>query len=228
MEIWNYNESVSIAKYKELEKKFSRKFYNIMERPFKSFINTDKRFNRIYFPFNIKTQTGNKLPESISKFLEMIRYKIIDGDIKYCMDSYDRKYSIAKALLNTSKEMYDEYQFFLQSENYVKPQECLICVSRHPYDIIGSSTGRGWTSCFDFDKKENTFFTEKMKQGCLVAYLISKKDINIKNPISRILIYNVGNEEDPYFISDNLIYGSRVEGLKEEVNTIVRKINRSV
>jgi hypothetical protein len=54
MGIWNYNESVSIAKYKELENKFSRKFYNAMEKPFKSFINTDKRSNRIYFPFNIK------------------------------------------------------------------------------------------------------------------------------------------------------------------------------
>jgi len=228
MEIWSYNESVSISKYKELEKNFNWNVYKRIGDSFNSFIDTDKRFNRIYFPFTIKNEVKKDLPESVSKFLELIRYKMIPGDVKYCLDAYGRKYSIAKALLDSSDEIYDEYQKFLQSENFVKPQECLICISRHPYDIIGSSTGRGWTSCFDFTKKENQYFTEKMGEGCLVAYLITKKDRNIKSPISRILIYNVGDEKEPHFLTDNLIYGSRIDGFKEEVNSIVRKINRSI
>lgn len=225
MRILKYNESVSISKYKELQSNFNWELYKRLENTFKMFIKTDKRFNRIYFPFAIKTSPEKKLPDSITKFLELIRYKIIPGDIKYCLDSYNRKYSIAKALLNSSDEVYDEYQNFLQRENYVKPQECYIVISRHPYDVIGSSTGRGWTSCFDFSKKENGFFLHEMSKGCLVAYLINKNDLNIKSPISRILLYNNGDTENPNFFMDNIIYGSAIDGLKEEVNSITRKIN---
>lgn len=71
-----------------------------------------------------------------------------------------------------------------------------IVISRHPYDLIGMSTRRNWTTCHDlFDKKYGGVYLYQMdtylKAGCLVAYLISKKDKNINNPIARIKINNM-------------------------------------
>lgn len=64
-----------------------------------------------------------------------------------------------------------------------------ICISRHPYDIAGMSTGRGWTSCMNLkDGKFNQYVESSLMNGVLIAYLIKDSDTNINNPTSRLLI----------------------------------------
>ena len=65
-------------------------------------------------------------------------------------------------------------------------------ISRHPYDIIGVSTRRNWTSCIDLHEKEykglhlHGKFKDLLNGGGLAAYLINKEDKNITNPIARV------------------------------------------
>lgn len=68
-----------------------------------------------------------------------------------------------------------------------------IVISRHPYDIAGMSTDRGWDSCMNLvpsPNKENysEYVEPTIMSGALIAYLAKEDDTNIKNPTSRLLI----------------------------------------
>lgn len=64
-----------------------------------------------------------------------------------------------------------------------------IVVSRHPYDIVGMSTGRGWTSCMNLkDGCNRHYVNQELRHGTIIAYLVKDNDLNITNPISRILL----------------------------------------
>lgn len=62
-------------------------------------------------------------------------------------------------------------------------------VSRHPYDVAGMSTDRGWTSCQDLTRGSQCEYVPRdIKAGTIVAYMITKDDKNIENPVGRILL----------------------------------------
>lgn len=98
----------------------------------------------------------------------------------------------------------------------------IVCISRHPYDIAGMSTDRGWTSCkslhsvginydkFNHDGEHSRFVLQESKY-CLIAYLIYEDDRNINHPIARILILpfvNKDNPEDIRYDTSNICYGT--------------------
>lgn len=61
--------------------------------------------------------------------------------------------------------------------NRQKPFKGKIIISRHPYDIIGMSTDRGWTSCMNLKTGEYKHFVESsLMNGVLIAYLSNPKD----------------------------------------------------
>jgi hypothetical protein len=104
-------------------------------------------------------------------------------------------------------------------ENYA------IVISRSPYDIAGMSTDRHWTSCMNLgirginypknepnDAVETTFIDEDIQRGTLIAYLVGIDDLDIKRPVSRVLI-------KPYISQDTkntFIYlvSSKIYGLQ--------------
>lgn len=75
-----------------------------------------------------------------------------------------------------------------------------VVISRHPYDILGMSTDRGWTSCKNMGTKAirtakdqefgnrgcNRHYLYNEVHSLMVAYLIHEKDKNIQNPIARM------------------------------------------
>lgn len=68
-----------------------------------------------------------------------------------------------------------------------------VVISRHPYDIAGMSTDRGWSSCMNLVKTEgmenySEYVEPTIMRGALIAYLIKDKDKNINSPTSRLLI----------------------------------------
>lgn len=126
-----------------------------------------------------------------------------------------------------------------------------IVISRHPYDVLGMSTDRHWTSCMNLETRPIHYKTKKredeegginkdvlpfdLRYGTLIAYLIEKHDSNIERPLSRVNIKpypkvtDVGNNEWSvdnatvlYFVSKDL-YGLRVEGFEETINQWVDK-----
>ena len=71
----------------------------------------------------------------------------------------------------------------------LSPFKGKVCISRHPYDIAGMSTGRGWRSCMNLIDGEYNYYVESsIMAGALIAYLIKDDDENINNPTSRLLI----------------------------------------
>lgn len=89
--------------------------------------------------------------------------------------------------------------------------EFFIVISRHPYDVAGSSTDRSWTSCMDlgldrinYPNKEkrkgvnSEYVKSDITEGTLVAYVVTKDElfkgaggedkVKIQKPLSRILI----------------------------------------
>lgn len=82
--------------------------------------------------------------------------------------------------------------------------DLVIVLSRHPYDIAGMSTGRGWTSCMNlFTGMYKEYVDSSIKAGVLIAYLCSPNDkqvkiskydfrktkkINIQHPLGRCLV----------------------------------------
>lgn len=105
----------------------------------------------------------------------------------------------------------------LSKNNTLKKTDDLqIVISRHPYDIIGMSTNRGWTTCHDLnDKRYNGNhlhnIANNLRGGCLIAYLIRKNDRNIKDPISRCLILRNGFGG---LRPDRHIYGTYIDEFK--------------
>jgi hypothetical protein len=62
-------------------------------------------------------------------------------------------------------------------------------ISRHPYDVAGMSTDRGWDSCLDMDKgvyKKDLH--HEIENGTHVAYLHHKTDPSISHPVARVAL----------------------------------------
>ena len=113
-----------------------------------------------------------------------------------------------------------------------------VVISRHGIDLAGSSTDRDWTSCrkikldSDWNWEDEPVFNE-IEEGVLIAYLINSDDLNIKNPIARIIISPFVNENDPIDIllypNSEQTYGNASESffrfVENESLEITKKIN---
>lgn len=65
----------------------------------------------------------------------------------------------------------------------------MVVISRHPYDIAGMSTDRGWISCMNLIAGSNAkYVMDDVRQGSIIAYLVNKDDINLQRPSGRILL----------------------------------------
>lgn len=93
----------------------------------------------------------------------------------------------------------------------------IICISRHPYDIVGASTDRGWVSCMDLDGGSNrSYLKADVEHGSLIAYLIEEHDRNINRPAGRILIKPYVAGKETVLLCD-MVYGADVQGFRVSV-----------
>ena len=109
--------------------------------------------------------------------------------------------------------------------NRVVPFKGKIIISRHPYDIAGMSTDRGWTSCMNLGGSGSykNYVFPAIINGTLIAYLVNENDTNINKPISRLLIKPyVKRGEAPDFDNPNwLLKVSNVYGQNYEKFSII-------
>lgn len=98
--------------------------------------------------------------------------------------------------------------------NSVKDMECLVVISRDPYDIAGMSTDRRWKSCMRLPKHRNDdggqyryYVMADLLEGTLIAYLIEKNDRDIDNPYARVLIKPfINKNNDVYLAPEDKVY----------------------
>jgi small subunit ribosomal protein S8 len=104
---------------------------------------------RVYFPVYVEAE----IPNSIQFALARAGYRIDADSPEYCIDKHGRRVSVNKAYQLSAKKQHVDSEVIKDSmqeyaENLGSAGVMLLCVSRHPYDIAGMSTGRAaWSSC---------------------------------------------------------------------------------
>lgn len=218
------NESIKICDYKKWVKYFNWEKYKQNEKVFKKFKTHDKNYNRIYFPLKIEKQ-DTKLPQEIKDYLSWNNYSYDERNNTVKIKSYNDKGIYYKNIkLGKFLKMINQYELLdiykKSKDNILKNKDDLmVVISRHPYDLIGISTGRGWTTCLNLDDNiygKNHLYNLKnfLTRGYMVAYLIKQNDKNIENPISRILI----EDSHGYLYANDKIYGTYVKEFKNLVD----------
>ena len=104
---------------------------------------------RVYFPVYVEAEIPNNMQFALSN----AGYRIDADSPEYCIDKHGRRVSVNKAYQLSAKKQQvdstvikDNMQEY--AENLGSAGVMLLCVSRHPYDIAGMSTGRAaWSSC---------------------------------------------------------------------------------
>ncbi len=181
------NEALKLSQYREYHDIRPKDLENKLSEIFKG-------LNRIYIPFEYKV-TDKDIDENINimSVLDESGYTVTNYLEGYC-EKDGRTFRIGK-ILNKLNRL-DLLKTFNEDPNRaVQNKDFLICISKHPYDIAGMSTDRGWTSCMDISKSHMDSYIEyEIKEGTVIAYLIEANDKNINHPYGRINIKPYKNE----------------------------------
>lgn len=184
---------------------------------------------RIYLPFT-HVQGYVPTPPPIENYLISIGYSVEDYKAGLARDSKSNRVIKIGKLLNQYKES-SLLNLYQSDPTRIKPKEYEIVISRHPYDLAGMSTGRGWTSCMSLDAvgdRGDLFIPKDIKAGSIIAYLVKKGDRNISNPVARILIkpYVLVDGKETILVADRTIYGHFIPGFLEQVQDWLDDANR--
>lgn len=202
---------------------------------FLRFKDTDKRRNRIYFKLDVKNKENfhAPVPPDLSTFLYKAGYSITDyrkGLCKKSVGSNSNEIRIGKVLEDANQP--DLLALYTKSKNNIlkNTDNLQLVISRHPYDTIGISTGRGWTSCVDilsktWEKVHLSKLIDYLKTGGLVAYLIRENDPNIEYPVARIKINRIPKSGKLMSCCEN--HGIYVEEFRKFVDLWIRDYNNS-
>jgi hypothetical protein len=192
---------------------------------------TSKRGDRVYFPFS--TSGGMVTHESpvkkeVEAALQGTDFKLKDYKLGVAVDKYGRETKLGKALSKIGKpDLVNKFNGDKTRES-AKKTDFIIVFSKHPYDIAGMSTDRGWTSCMSLYiggfKKHIKW---DVKQGSFVCYLTRVGDTNLSKPTGRIAVkpyVNVENKKDVLYSPEQTIYGTAPNEFLNTVNDILSKI----
>lgn len=180
-------------------------------------------------------------PSHIKQHLENAGYKIKNYKTGVVEDKHGRETKIGKALVASKapKEYVDHVNGDPSRTASKKVHNNLeVVVSRHPYDVAGMSTDRGWTSCMrmgtptgnpheDRDPANHyggginkEYLPHEIKHGTHVAYLVNKGDHEVKNPIARIALkpYHSPKYEHTILRPEGTTYGSPASSFEHTVN----------
>jgi hypothetical protein len=194
-----------------------------------------EEINELFIPLGYRIN-------SFEDYLNNKVYKI--GDTKNPM-------KIGGLLNKTRPSLFSRYDLDVERKqwrdminNSDKPLK--IIISRHPYDLLGMSSGRDWKDgtcmklgCSEDDKVYINILASmgqnkiegvgsgknKIKrdiiEGVLIAYVVDINDNNINKPLSRLLIKPYVNEKDKtqiVWVASSKIYGRLVDGFKSSVD----------
>lgn len=133
---------------------------------------------------------------------QMVKDYLVDGKYRFITNP-KRVYGFGKMLdyfkkkkIDTSRltevlgKSYDDFVTDFHKRDTIKRNKnYVIVISRHPYDIAGMSTDRGWTSCMNLEHGEYRHYVmSSILNAALIAYFCTEDDTNINKPLGRVLI----------------------------------------
>lgn len=229
-------EMIPLSKTMKLRRAWPPAIQSRYEEIFKHYSNDDKGF-RIYFPM---TQTNAKVstPIAIVRALADKGYEVLDYIKGLAIDiqTKKRQMKIGKVI----KDAPALKTFINDKRRGATKKEYMTVISRHPHDIAGMSAGRGWTSCMDLMKSAaqggeyKHYVMHDVKQGTIIAYLVTTDDPDIKNPVARILIkpfLNTKNQKgtgkviDFILVRDGVSFGQGNQQFKRIIDNWLKEIN---
>jgi len=176
-----------------------------------------KGSDRLYYDFNEKSINKTPIELEVMKALTDNGYYLVDYGKGLAKKEGDEKnvFKVQKILIKFGftelKNRVDSDPLRASSTKDNKK----IVISRHGIDIAGQSTGRSWTSCKSLEItagiNNSRYVWSEIEEGGLVAYLIKDDDLNIENPIARIIIgVFINTEDDTDFVlyPDQSVYGN--------------------
>ena len=151
----------------------------------------DKKGYRVFLPIESENKTIEKSQthKEIEKFLNQNGFEIVDY-IKGIVRNNEKNQEIKIGkVLNKLKQTDLLNAFNTDKSRESTKAEYMVIISRHPYDIAGMSTNRGWTSCMNLDTGINRHYVPiDIKEGTIIAYVTKISDPDLKNPTARVLI----------------------------------------
>lgn len=193
----------------------------------------DRNAFRIYIPISNEKISSNDIKPipAIESFLTQNGYSIIDYRKGIVFDENKKQQiKIGKVLQKFDRN--DLLNLFNTDKNREATRsQHIVVISRHPYDIAGMSTDRGWTSCMNLNTGQyRKYVPIDIREGTIVAYVIKREDKNITNPVGRILIKpfidSLGSNK-VYLVPESYCYGTGVDGFSDAVEKWVNEVNRS-
>jgi len=170
--------------------------------------------DRIYIPLNMnislkELQHDTDIEKEVESTLNANGYEIESyvGNLCKKIGATKNFTKIAKILQKFAPKLVEQYNNELI--NMGVANDYMIVISRHPIDIAGMSTDRGWSSCMNLDGgRYNKYVQVDIKSGTIIAYLIKNDDKNIQSPISRLLMKPYIDKDGKSWLFPDKVYGS--------------------
>lgn len=137
------------------------------------------------------TEENSAISPEIEQHLNKKGYKPISKNL--AVDSTGKRQMKIGKLLADNPELQKQHALS-GAKSGSDNKNVKIIISRHPHDVAGMSTDRGWTSCMNMEDKcdlnlsKNKYLPQEIKHGTHVAYLVNNDDNDIKKPIARIAL----------------------------------------
>lgn len=179
----------------------------------------DKSKYRIYIPLS-GSDEDIQAPQEIVKYIGGLGYTVTDYAAGIATSNDGRRVISIGKLVGRDPEIKKIYDNDPQRSGRSKSgSEYVAVISRHPYDIAGMSTDRGWTSCMSLDGNHANYLCANVSGMTLVAYAVKVTDTNISKPAGRILIHCFVNMNDhnDYVMYPGKVYGTDVQGFSNTI-----------
>jgi len=179
--------------------------------------------DRITIPLDDPADTNIRTPDLIKNHFDTHGIEVHDYAGGYVKDKYKRIMKLGKALVQTNAHPSLAHHFNTDPARAAAKLHgnLQVVISRHPYDVAGMSTNRGWTSCMSMvDGEHKHYLHKELKNGTHVAYLTQKGDDDVKNPVARIALKPYSNEDKTHHIlrPDDSQYGTSASSFEHTVH----------
>ena len=220
----------------EVKKSYNEKSYTFSDSVFgeKQRLSYEVNLNQSFDKTPDELYGANEDYISVRTFLKNNNYEIVDYGRGICKkipvenEKLDtREYKIGRVLsrFNADSTIQKYFENGITRENSKQSSSTLIItISRLPYDVASMSTGRGWSSCMNMgDGCNSKYVLNDVKYGTHIAYLHLKTDMDIKKPISRILLKPFRKEKsrsdkNKVLEIERTMYGAQSKEFKDFVN----------
>ena len=190
----------------------------------------DRNNYRIHIPLvkGAKRIAYAPVPEAIQLSVAEKGYTVEDYITGIAVDrTGKRRIKIGKLLPPELQKVFAEDKARSNARNAASGTQ-MVVISRHPYDVAGMSTDRGWVSCMNLIAGSNAkYVIDDVRQGSIIAYLVNKDDVNLRRPSARILmrVYRAENGKRGLYPSG--IYGARSQLFFDTVRKWCSEVNNT-